>query len=135
MELRDLSDILNTVVGNTGKLSDPSVSLNLGRCQCSRGDLLEGFFYVFVPGNRTLQKAVKWLMEKYVEDKGLHLVVTAQERCKGNWECRGHYVDPFKVTVGNEHLFIDKFPEDINGTYVHFLTAEGYKTFEEARKK
>ncbi|MBL7101094.1 MAG: hypothetical protein ISS23_04025 [Nanoarchaeota archaeon] len=116
-----------------------SVTVNtLDRCSCK--GLIEDSLYLFIPHigaehydskaqkskqNRIKesQKIVKQQILKYAKTNNLEIAVSKNSRC-GSMECTGHYMDPFKRKADDEHVFIQKLPKDVNGTYVYFLKPE-----------
>ena len=130
--IHDLVSNLNKKIGRSDKPSSPSVS-SLG--DCSSKLLLEGksSFYVFCP-KENLQSKIKEEIQNYTKRTKLHFIVTTSEYCKNNHECHGHYVDPFVVKAGDKCVFIDTFPENISGAYLHFLNRKNYLIYELVRK-
>ncbi len=124
-----LAERLNKLVGHDSKrLSSNEVCFEPVFNECSCKGLLESHFYFYIPEDG-LHAKVKEEIKKYTEKTGAHFVVTTQKCCEGNRECHGHYVDPFKAALNDKHIFIDKFPEDISGTYMHFFDSENFIHF------
>jgi len=92
---------------------------------CSRPGLLERYIYIFVP-DTNLQKEVKKAISNYTKQEGLTFIVTAQEFCDDR-ECHGHYIDPFEKGFNHKEVYVNRFPRDISGTYLHILKKNAVK--------
>ena len=138
MDLGDFVVKLNRIIGHDpSDRSTPEIEVNFTFNECSCRGLLEGNFYVcglstFNKNEMALQKKVKERISEYVKTSNLGFIVTEREFCQDN-ECHGHYVDPFKPRHRN-HIFVNSFPENINGTYVHFLTEKNFKIYKQIVK-
>jgi len=132
-EVYDLAKRIRELIGHDPKeLSSPDVRVDTGSLgDCSRRDLLESTLYIFCPDDN-LQKNVKNELQGHIKNTKLHFVITTRRYCD-TVECRSHYVDPFETAIGDEHVFVDEFPENINGSHVHFLNQKNYAIFESIR--
>ncbi|MFH1065633.1 MAG: hypothetical protein V1734_03975 [Nanoarchaeota archaeon] len=125
--MEDIYEFARRVNGLIGHRTDvkyftPKVSPNESFVE--RGKGIEDTLYVYAPEKKQ-QGIVKQELEKRLKETGQCMVITAQERCPGTWECYGHYVSPFSGKT--EYLLVNKFPEDMNGASVHFMKIEAYK--------
>ncbi|MEA3379177.1 MAG: hypothetical protein U9Q69_06115 [Nanoarchaeota archaeon] len=128
-KFRNLAEALNILVAyDPKKIYSPKICPNPDFNECSCKRLLEGHLYLFIPGRKDLQERIKEKMKSFAEKERFHHITTTQRLCKGNWECYGHYVDPFKEK-NDGHVFVDEFPEELNGAYVHFLNEANYEIF------
>ena len=116
----DLVRKLDKIVHDPERRNSPSVTAWATDSQCSREQELHGHMYIFIP-ELEQQGRVREEIQQYAKDKGLHYVVTEHHHCPGNWECYGHYVDPFEAEGKEELVHIDELPKSINGTHIHFL--------------
>jgi hypothetical protein len=92
---------------------------------CSHCGLLEGYIYIFIPDDN-LQKKVKKRILDYTKKEGLNFIITEQEFCDDR-ECHGHYTDPFEKGTNHKNVYVNKFPKDINGAYLHILKKDSVK--------
>jgi len=113
--MTELADILDK---NVRKLDERNnVSSDLSICE-SKG-LLQDRLYVFVPW-KDAGKIVKKQISEYAKKNNINFVVTVKEFCDDR-ECNGHYIDPFEAGFASKKVHVNKFPEDINGGYIHIL--------------
>ena len=126
--VRELNKELNKILrGNSNKCFSPHIVLNPSFNDCGFKKLLKSHLYIYSP-DKPGQEEVKEKLKEYSDKNRLKFVVTTLE-CDGGYECIGDYVDPFTRKANDKHVFRNKFPDDINGAYVHFLTRKNYKLF------
>lgn len=83
----------------------------------------ENCIYVYVPNDTELQAIIKKEMRTYVfreqllNKRKISFIVAENYQC-GDIDCTGHLDSPNDEK--SEHVFRDKFPEDINGAYILF---------------
>ena len=98
-----------------------------------------GSLYVFLPGEPERQETVKYWVGAFVAleaklGKDLMFIVSSGRNC-GEECCTGHYQDPLESAVETELLLHDRFPQELNGTYIYFIEREKFKKFFEKKKK
>lgn len=133
--LTEFAGRLNRIIGhNLEKLHTPEIVENPRFNECSCKGLLEGYFYVYIPSNNVLQERVKKEIAGYSIKQNLKFIITNNEYCGDN-ECHGHYVDPFEREGDDKPVFVNGFPEDINGGHIHFLNEKNFQVYEQMIKK
>jgi len=90
---------------------------------CSCPGVIEDSVYFYVPRtHKMMQQNMKKEIKNYSNSNGLEFVVSKTKFCS-TVECTGDYVDPFKEKEG-EHVFMNDFPDSLNGSYLYFLKPE-----------
>lgn len=112
-EFNDFLGRLERLVEGKGTVSKTTPPHDAGAENC---------IYLFLPDNPELQAIVKKEIKSYLFREELlnglkmDFVVAECYRCN-DFECTGHHDNPDDES---EHCFRNRFPEDINGTYILF---------------
>ena len=125
-QLRAVVDSINAEVSEKRRFS-PKVALISPRKSEDRSNF-HAQMYIFLPKPET-QALARSRIAQYVQENGLRMIVTKKKHCPGNYECYGHYVDPAKSGEEREHVFLNEFPDDINGTDVHMMTEDVFAQY------
>jgi hypothetical protein len=105
---------------------------------CDKVDFI-GSMYVFLPDEKERQESVRQWVGAYIAleakaGKDVMFIVSSGTCC-GEQGCSGHYQEPLESAVETDLLLHDRFPKDLNGTYIYFIERSKFENYFKQKKK